>query len=335
MSKVSMLIVFFFFAISTIVFVFVRTSIAEVRSVELNIPSDVGPPAGLCNIGATLLLPYNPKALVVIVHGNGRRNRDGSGILKGMAIYKDIAEHLASKGFASLRYDKRQNIKECDTKTRHPDYKMSQLILDIENISNYALKLPELKNTPLILLAHSQGVNLIVESAVYGNLQPKGLILMAGLGHYPIDKTLLRQFRELLSLPNIPEEKRKAIEDLVSEGEKFFKRIRSGNFEKNEKYYHTYAGIWAEWIKYTDRARESALKLKAPTLVIQGEKDFNVTKLDFKALKNATSKVCGSKAILYPGIHHVLAKLGASSVDSEILKDISTWLSEILSYCNK
>lgn len=59
-------------------------------------------------LGGTLTIPEGAKTpypAVVLVHGSGPNDRDES--LYGNKPFRDIAEHLTSRGIAVLRYDKR------------------------------------------------------------------------------------------------------------------------------------------------------------------------------------------------------------------------------------
>lgn len=62
---------------------------------------------GARSLGATLSLPDGSGTVpgVVIVHGSGPHDRDGS--IGPLAPYRDIARGLATRGIAALRYDKR------------------------------------------------------------------------------------------------------------------------------------------------------------------------------------------------------------------------------------
>lgn len=65
------------------------------------------PPGGLAG---TLLLPTVARPpLVILIAGSGPTDRDGNTVAMGMrpAPLRQLAESLAARGIASLRYDKR------------------------------------------------------------------------------------------------------------------------------------------------------------------------------------------------------------------------------------
>src|SRR6056297_1246662 len=65
---------------------------------------------GEFSLSATLTLPNNNldiHPVIIIVPGTGNSNRDGNSKKLNMNLYKLIAEHLISIGYASIRYDKR------------------------------------------------------------------------------------------------------------------------------------------------------------------------------------------------------------------------------------
>ena len=69
----------------------------------------------------------------------------------------------------------------------------------------------QVKDLPLILMGHSQGVNFVTQLANDPTLSPSGLVLAAGLGNYSISETIVRQFETHLKNPNLPEEKKRGL----------------------------------------------------------------------------------------------------------------------------
>lgn len=126
-------------------------------------------------IGGTLVIPANFKtpSLVIMSSGSGDQDRDET--LEGFKIFKVIADHLASKGIASFRYDDRgvgESTGDFVNSTIEDHSK------DLENIMDYFKTNKEHPFTDFILFGHSQGGILVGKVAV-GNESVKKVVLMA------------------------------------------------------------------------------------------------------------------------------------------------------------
>ncbi|GAB4165516.1 MAG: hypothetical protein Tsb0033_27300 [Winogradskyella sp.] len=126
-------------------------------------------------IGGTLTLPSNLKttSLVIMSSGSGPQDRDET--LEGFKIFKVIADHLASKGIASIRYDDR-GVGESTG-----DFVNSTIedhSSDLEAIMEYFKISKNHSFDSFILFGHSQGGILAAKVAI-GNKSVKKVILMA------------------------------------------------------------------------------------------------------------------------------------------------------------
>lgn len=311
---------------------------------ELVIRSDAGAPVGACDLGATLDLPDHATALVVFAHGSGPQNRD-EGLPGAIAPFRDIARVLSARGIGSLRFDKRSSILAClpgmidpsHPQRAHPGLRPEHFIKDIETV--YKRALIEAPGIPVYLLGHSEGVNYVLELAAQKRLDPPGVVLLAGLGRYPIDTTFLRQLRE--ALPKIEEalrdpalspEQRQKLEKLrrqtenwLNDGDIFFRKIRSGQNQPEDYYVGAYAAYWREWIEITERATVTAAQVGKPSLLIQGSLDSNVTKDDFDALA-AALKPTGGASIYLTDLDHLFLKPGSERVDVSVPEAIAAWI---------
>lgn len=262
-------------------------------SKEISVLSDAGGNVGECRLGATLLQPIGapPKAIVLLVHGSGTTDRNER-IPTGNTPFKEIAEHLSKEGFATLRFDKRGIQPECRPPLiKNPELSPWHYIRDIRNLVSYIESNQALQMLPVLLLGHSEGVNFVVETALKSVPRLRGLILLAGLGRYAIDETLIRQFGQVLADPLLPEAQRIQIEKLLTDGESFFKTVRSGRAKPTDFYWNAYSKYWSDWISITGRAAESTRRIQVPSLVICGTSDTNITMEDCDALKKATSPI--------------------------------------------
>lgn len=322
------------------------TATASAAERDLDIRSDAGAPIGACDLGATLNLPDHPLALVVFVHGSGSQNRD-EGLPGGPAPFKDISQALSAQGIGSLRFDKRGSgsDKSCslgmtdpnNPQRSHPELRPEHFIKDIENVYHRAkIEAPGL---PIFLLGHSEGVNYVLELVAQKRLDPAGVILLAGLGRYPIDVTMLRQLREALPKiedalkdPALTPEQRKELEklrqqasDWLRDGEVFFRKVRSGQAGAGDYYVGAYADYWKEWIEITDRAAATAARAGKPSLLVQGSLDYNVAKDDFDALA-AALKPAGGTSVYLKDLDHLFLKPGSDRVDASVPDAIAGWI---------
>lgn len=126
-------------------------------------------------IGGTLIIPTNLKtsSLVIMTSGSGDQDRDET--LEGFKVFKVIADHLASKGIASFRYDDR------GIGTSTGDFVNSTIedhSNDLESIINYFKSSEVHPFKRFILFGHSQG-GIVAAKVAVGNESIKKLVLMA------------------------------------------------------------------------------------------------------------------------------------------------------------
>ena len=308
--------------ISTIIILFF-TNICFAKTVDFTVDSPAIEPFGTCKLNAQLVLPEKPLALAIIIHGSGGLDKDGT--VQVYKPYKDIAEQLYNKNIATVRYDKRNSKPNCANKINHPDFSYKVFISDAKNVIEKAIGIENNKNLPLFIISHSQGVNF---SSII-SIEDKrivGQVLIAGLGHYAIDETVIRQLQNLLKKPNLPKEQIAAISKMLKEGSLFFKKIRSGKYKKKDFFMGAFAGFWSSYINMTENASITARQVNIPSLIIQGTLDENITKEDFNSLVEATKDVNGSDSIMFEGIHHLMIAPKEKKVSQNVTNKIATWI---------
>lgn len=301
---------------------------------EIVIRSDAGGPIGVCDLGATFERPVGAKAVVVFVAGSGTHDRDET--VGPVKPFRDIAEALAARGIASVRYDKR-GFKDdaCRAAAMSPQLSPEHFITDLVNVHDRAAR----EGLPVFVLGHSEGVTYVIEAASRGRIAPKGLLLLAGLGRYSLKDTLLRQLKKSLvdidlelSKPDLPLERRgflkKARRDAaqyLKDGRDFFERIQSGQARDDEKFFGAYARFWREEIAMTAAAAATASMTHNPSLLVQGSSDENVTRDDFDALAVALAPAGGS-ARWFDGLDHFFLRSGETRVASVVSAAIADWI---------
>lgn len=172
------------------------------------------------SIAGTLIIPTNrkTKCLVIMSSGSGPQDRDET--LEGFKIFKVIAEHLASKGIASFRFDDR-GVGESTG-----DFVNSTIedhVEDLEGIMDYFKTTKEHPFGSFILFGHSQGGILVGKVAV-GNKSVKKVVLMAAPA-VPLIEVVLYQVRQEYKRTNIS---KSLIEGDVSAHNRLMRAIEDG-----------------------------------------------------------------------------------------------------------
>jgi len=188
--------------ISSIIFFLWSQNIVAQKTEDINqnsIKADLIISAADVKIGGTLSIPTNLKtsSLVIMSSGSGPQDRDET--LEGFKIFKVIANHLASKGIASFRYDDR------GVGTSTGDFVNSTIedhSKDLENIMEYFKSSAAHSFNDFILFGHSQGGILAGKVAVK-NTSVKKVILM-GAPSVPLVEVVTYQVRQDYERTDLP-----------------------------------------------------------------------------------------------------------------------------------
>lgn len=247
---------------------------------QISVPVDGGALKG------TIMLPANGKVeqYVLIISGSGPTDRDGNSPLGvNSNSYKLLAEALANKGIASLRYDKRliaasNGFKQDEALLRFDDYAQDAIacIQFLKN-SEHAGK--------IYIAGHSEGSLLGILATQKTNVD--GYISICGAGEN-IANILQRQLNRPEANPILDKlRKGEPVTDLPSDLAPIFRPAVQP--------------FLISWIKY-EPTKEIA-KLKIPVLIIGGTTDIQVPPSDAELLHNALPK---SELLIVSGMNHVL-----------------------------
>lgn len=168
-------------------------------------------------IGGTLTVPTSlgTKSLVIMISGSGDQDRDET--LEGFKIFKSLAEHLASKGIASFRYDDRGVGESTGDFVNSTIEDHSN---DLESIMDYFKTAKKYQFKDFILFGHSQG-GILASKVAVGNSSVKKVILMSSPA-VPLIEVVLFQVRQEYKDINIS---RSLIEADVSAHSKLMRAI--------------------------------------------------------------------------------------------------------------
>ena len=288
--------------------------------------------AGEWALPATLTVPVGagPFPAVVLVHGSGPHDRDET--IGPNKPFKDLAWGLASRGVAVLRYEKR--TKQHGAKIISiPNLTSKEEVLDDALAAVELLRKTEsIDAKRIFVLGHSLGGMFVPR---IGRLDPNiaGLIALAGATR-ALEDVIPEQLTYLFSLDGtVSPEEQKQIDQAKEQAAKV-KALKAEDASSTTPIFGVPVSYWLDLRGY-DPA-ESAKSLKQPMLILQGERDYQVTMEDFKRWNAALAGKSTVTLKSYPGLNHLfIAGTSRSTpleyeqlghVDEHVIDDIATWI---------
>lgn len=290
-------------------------------------------------LNGILTLPDNtdtPAAAVVLVHGSG--SSDMNEHIGKLYPFRDLAEGLAKKGIASIRYDKRsfahgrKMLKEKKLITVYEET-IEDAILAADFLRNDERIDPE----RVFIIGHSMGAMLAPRIDAEGG-GFRGIIMMAG-SPYKLEEILLRQLGELSEQSGFIV--RAIIRKQAEKLQKQFSGLYDMDIEETKKtkmsggttlYYFREMGDHPVmgYLEETDK----------PVLIMQGEKDFQCrADTDYAGFEKALKDRENITFKLYPGLNHLfvvssggtIAKASkeygkAQTIPADVTNDIAAWI---------
>lgn len=293
---------------------------------------------GQWRLPATLTIPAGdgPFPAVVLVHGSGPHDRDET--IGPNKPFKDLAWGLASQGIAVLRYEKRTKAYQGQLTDLTGFTVMDETVEDAAAAVRLLQATERVDPKKVFVLGHSLGSMLAPRIAAMlasdHAAKPAGIILWAA------------NARDLLSLVVEQSEYLAALDGQVSEIEEQQLRelraqvdaVRQGSLKPGEAVLGAPQAYWTDLLAYNQV--ETAKGLRVPMLIMQGERDYQVTMEDFGLWKQALGGRPDVSFRSYPGLNHLfIAGEGPpnpaeyavpGNVAREVVDDIAAWVKERL-----
>lgn len=288
-----------------------------------------------------LTLPDSPSPApaVVFVHGSGSSNMDEK--VGKLTPFRDLAEGLAQRGIASVRYDKRSyahGLKMVLGKT--PITVKEETIEDAILAAELLRKDQRIDPDRVFIVGHSMGAMLAPRiDAEGGNF--RGLILMAGTPRL-LEEVLIEQTAE--SLAGLKGFVRKLGEKQLDQLRRTFEGLYDLTDEE-AKAKKVGGGTTLYYFKEMGEHPVSRYlaDIRKPMLLMQGSRDVQVkADVDFAAYKELLKEKPDVTFRLYEGLNHAFVPAICDSIaeakrefaverhiGAEVLDDIADWINSI------
>jgi dienelactone hydrolase len=275
-----------------------------------------------------------PFPAVVLVHGSGPNDRDET--VGANKPFRDLAEGLASQGIAVLRYEKRTKQHGARMAASLSNFTVRDETIDDALAAVELLRRTEgIDAKKIFVLGHSLG-GMLVPRIGAADARVAGFVVFAGATR-PLEDTMVRQFEYLAALDGtVSEAERANIENTKRQAARI-KELKAGDAATaavNGLLLGAPPGYWLDLRGYDPP--QAARALKRPLLILQGERDFNVTMDDFRNWRTA---LAGHKEIefkSYPKLDHLFyegegAATGADydrprNIPRYVIDDIAAWV---------
>ena len=242
---------------------------------------------------------------VVMIHGSGPNDRDET--VGPNKLFRDLADSLLAHGIASLRYEKRTRAYGAASLPagREMDYDV-EVVDDALSALRLAAQQPEVDGERLFIVGHSLGAMLAPRIA---ERAPKvaGVVMLAAPARKLTDLLIgqsifLRNLYE--KLPGVPQA---ALQQLDELQEKARNAQRLGTAQYDEAL-GLPAGLTPSYLAMDHQYDpvKTALALKQPLMLVQGERDYQVTMVDYALWCTGLMMRTGVTYCTYPKLNHLM-----------------------------
>lgn len=293
---------------------------------EILVPTPAGPLPGTFTAPPT----GGRSPVVVIVHGSGPADRNLT--FGPNAPYRDLAQGLAARGVASVRYDKRTKVAPFWFINRAFTVR-DETIDDAVAALRVAREQPEVDPGHAVVLGHSLG-GMLAPRIAQSDGHLAGIIIMAGATEMLLTDQLVRQMEYVASLPGADTAAVRRQQRMVTPMIERVRRLTPADTGS------LYLNIGAPAMYWLDLAAYSSARMlrsmTIPALVMQGGRDYQVTTEQLDHWLTVLGSRRGVEVRRYPMLNHLfIAGTGPGSpaeyavpanVEAQVLDDIAAWI---------
>lgn len=283
------------------------------------------------SLNGKLTLPAKEGAfpLVLMLTGSGPNDMDET--VGPRKPFRDMAYGLAGQGIASLRWSKRtrdypESVGDLKSFTVRDEYlpEVEAALKAVQQLSNF-------KPEGIYLLGHSLGGYILPMAAAELDTI-NGYIMLAGNAR-PLEDLVLEQYTYIYGLEEMTPEIQETLDTIKQQAQE----VKLLDEEKPAPE-HLLMGLsktyWLSLNQYNQV--ETFKKTQQPFLILQGEKDYQVTMEDFKLWSKAADERTNAELKSYPDLDHLfMHREGMSTpgsyleqgyVAEQVISDIADWI---------
>ena len=275
----------------------------------------------------TLTLPKAgsaPYPAVILLHGSGPNDRDET--IGANKPFREIAEGLAARGIAVLRYDKRTRVH--GAKMAAGPITVDEEVLQDANAAIALLKTrPQIDPKRIYVAGHSLGA-LLAPVVATQNPDLAGIAMLAGAAR-PLGEVLVDQLSYIRSIAT-DSTSIAALAQLEAQARAAMEPSAPDSL--------IVMGMTVAYIRDLDRRDVvgAARKLTLPVFVAQGGRDYQATEADLDLWKAALAGNPKASYKLYPDLDHLFHRGSAKArpedymkpgeVAPELIEDLAAWI---------
>jgi uncharacterized protein len=281
----------------------------------------------------TLTVPPGPSVCpaVVLVHGSGPNDRDET--VGANKPFRDLAWGLASQGIAVLRYEKRTKQYATKLGAIGGSWTVKEETIDDALAAVTLLRQTAgIEATRIFVLGHSLGGMLIPRIGTR-DAHIAGFIVFAGPTR-PLEDVFLEQTTYLVSLEGSISQEKQVYLDEITQQVARVKSLGPSDVNSSLRLLRAPVSYWLDLRGYDPP--EAAKALQQPVLILQGERDYQVTMDDFHRWKAALASQPNVTFKSYATLNHLFMEGNGKSSPAEydkpghvaevVIHDIAHWI---------
>lgn len=280
---------------------------------------------GKWTLSGAITVPKNVEKypLVILIHDSGALDKDST--IGPNKPFRDIAWGLASRGIATIRFNKRSFVFG-ERLAQMPPNIETEIIEDVVNAIELASKIPAVSS--IFLVGHGLG-GKVAPTIALRNPRVSGIVLLATPARRELQVIIDRQL--YISSLYYSEREKQQLNLLID----YLQKALDGKLLPGTPVLAATAGYYDEIDNLN--TIESIKELNIPVLILQGDSDYESTVDDYMIFMNALWTKINVYFQILPGLDHYFRRVSREMstpddyyefrhVDRELIDSLFSWI---------